>query len=579
MELLAALAAAAVAVLVSLARAQSGGGDVAADVVLGQSNFASNAPGGGSSGLTQPFGVAIDRRAVPNHIYIADAFNSRVLGWSDVAALVNGAPADLVIGQSNFVATQVGNGPGGLYPPLGLAVDSKGNLYVALQDGVYEYTAPYAHGCSVAKPCVGEPASMVIGMGPSSSNFSSNTCGESPVGSPVDAAYLCEPISVALDSNDNLYIADELNNRVLEYDQPLGSSAGCATPGQPGCAGDVIADRVFGQGSEGNNFTYNNCANGVGPNPMPSAVGMCHPTAVALDSNDNLYVADTSNNRVLEFDQPIARSNFVANRVLGQGAINNFSTIACDNGGSAPTPSPVGMCQPYGLAFDSSNELFVADRDNMRVLEFSSPLSSSAAVRVFGQGTAGNDFTANDCSDGAAGDPPISASGMCLPMGVAVDSNNNLYVTDSSNNRALQFLQPFGSISVTPTPTATPAFETPVATATSTPTATPTSSGLISVTPAVVAFPRTKVGRIAKDTISIRNTARTPLSGTVESAIDPPFAIFSGGGSFSLAAGKTRKITLTFSPTSPTTFGSSLTIDSSDQGKSPLTVPVSGSGK
>ncbi len=105
MELLAALAAAAVAVLVSLARAQSGGGDVAADVVLGQSNFASNAPGGGSSGLTQPFGVAIDRRAVPNHIYIADAFNSRVLGWSDVAALVNGAPADLVIGQSNFVAT------------------------------------------------------------------------------------------------------------------------------------------------------------------------------------------------------------------------------------------------------------------------------------------------------------------------------------------------------------------------------------------------------------------------------------------------------------------------------------------
>jgi len=308
---------------------------------------------------------------------------------------------------------------------------------------------------------------------------------------------------------------------------------------------------------------------------------MCHPTAVALDSNDILYVAETSKNRVLEFDQPIARSNFVANRVLGQGAINNFSTIACDNGGSAPTPSSVGMCQPQGLAFDSSNELFVADKDNMRVLEFSSPLNSSAANRVFGQGAAGNDFTDNDCSDGAAGDPPISAIGMCGPMGVAVDSNNNLYVTDSYNNRALQFLQPFGSISITPTPTATPASSTPVATATSTPTptATPTSSGLISVAPAVVAFPKTKVGRIAKDTISIRNTARTPLSGTVESAIDPPFAIFSGGGSFSLAAGKTRKITLIFSPTSPTTFGSSLTIDSSDQGKSPLTVPVSGSGK
>jgi hypothetical protein len=83
MELLAGLVAAAVALLVSLAGAQSGGGDVVADVVLGQSNFNSNAKGGGPSGLTQPLAVAIDRRAVPNHLYVADSFNNRVLGWSE----------------------------------------------------------------------------------------------------------------------------------------------------------------------------------------------------------------------------------------------------------------------------------------------------------------------------------------------------------------------------------------------------------------------------------------------------------------------------------------------------------------
>src|ERR1700730_15485492 len=126
-------------------------------------------------------------------------------------------------------------------------------------------------------------------------------------------------------------------------------------------------------------------------------------------------------------------------------------------------PSAVGMCLPQGLAFDSNGELFVADTKNMRVLRFSSPLSVSSADRVFGQGPAGDDFTANDCSDGGAGDPPISAAGLCAPVAVAIDPSNNLYVADYYNNRVLHFLQPFGSASVNPTPISTPAGATPVA--------------------------------------------------------------------------------------------------------------------
>lgn len=577
------MVAAAVAILVSFAGAQSGGGDVVADLVLGQTNFTSNAPNAGASNLAEPFAVAIDRHATPNHIYIADSANNRVLGWSDLGALVNGAAADLVIGQSNFIANLSGNGPDGLPSPSGLAVDSAGNLYVVNEAGVYVYLTPYARGCSVANPCVGQPASMVIGTGPTGDNFARITCAGPPAGGPIDAAYVCAPSGVALDSSDNLYIADSFDNRVLEYDQPLGSSTGCATPGEPGCAGDAVADRVFGQGPEGNQFSYSNCANGVGPNPMPSAMGMCRPGAVALDSNDNLYVADTANNRVLEFDQPIAHSNFVANRVLGQGAINNFSTIACDDGGSAPLPSAIGMCQPTGLAFDSHDELFVADRDDNRVLEFATPLVSSAANRVFGQGAAGDDFIDNDCADGEPGDPLESASGMCGPTGVALDSADNLYVADYYNNRVLEFLQPFGTSSISATPRSTPGSATPVATATatSTPTATPTAtaSGLISVSPSSVEFPKTKVGHTAKHSIVIRNTAATPLSGTVESAIGLAFSISSGAGSFTLAKGKTRTVTLTFAPASVTSFSASLTIDSSDLGKTPLVVPLSGSGK
>jgi hypothetical protein len=152
---------------------------------------------------------------------------------------------------------------------------------------------------------------------------------------------------------------------------------------------------------------------------------------------------------------------------------------------------------------------------------------------------------------------------------------------DEYNNRVLEFFEPFGS--VTATPMSTPAAATPIATATPTsilaPTATATSSGLISVIPTVVAFATTKVGRTSQRTVTIKNTALTPLSGAVESAIDAPFTIFSGAGPFTLAKGKTHAIKLTFSPTSATGFHSAITIDSSDQGKSPFTVSISGSGK
>jgi hypothetical protein len=60
---------------------------------------------------------------------------------------------------------------------------------------------------------------------------------------------------------------------------------------------------------------------------------------------------------------------------------------------------------------------------------------------------------------------------------------------------------------------------------------------------------------------------------------DAPFAIFSGTGSFNLARGKTHAIKLSFAPTRAIKFHGSITIDSSDQGLSPFSVSISGSGR
>src|SRR5438046_909671 len=80
-------------------------GDIAADRVLGQKNFAHAALNlTDARGINGAFDVAVDTSVSPNRIYAIDGENSRVLGWKDSAGFENGEPADLVIGQSNFFA-------------------------------------------------------------------------------------------------------------------------------------------------------------------------------------------------------------------------------------------------------------------------------------------------------------------------------------------------------------------------------------------------------------------------------------------------------------------------------------------
>jgi len=80
--------------------AQAEIGDSIADGVIGQSRFTDSvALPIGPNGFGVPKGVAIDRSVTPNRVYVADSVYHRVLGWADVDALSNGAPADIVMGS------------------------------------------------------------------------------------------------------------------------------------------------------------------------------------------------------------------------------------------------------------------------------------------------------------------------------------------------------------------------------------------------------------------------------------------------------------------------------------------------
>jgi sugar lactone lactonase YvrE len=378
-------------------------GDTTADNVLGQPDFvhdAANAPSATSLYTAGNLArVAID---TSGHVYVADAYNSRVLGYSSLSALTNDAAAAIVIGQPDFVTTTCntyGRTSQSLCYPQGVAVDSSGNLWVADANNnrVLEYNAPFKQTITA-----GFKANAVLGQGDS---FTSNACNNG--GGPSNAT-LCTPEGIEFDASGDLWVADEGNSRILEFTTPLTSDA---------------ADFIIGQP----NYTTNGCG-------TTSATTLCHADSVAIDSNNNVYVADAGNNRVLEYNNALATSNATANHVWGQGG--SFSSNFCNS----PSLSATSLCGPTGVGLDSSNNLYIADASNNRILEYNetaNPPTNLTANHVFGQ--AGSFTATNSCNQGGLG-----AASLCDPQDIAI-SGSALITMDTNNNRVLIYNTPLTS--------------------------------------------------------------------------------------------------------------------------------------
>jgi DNA-binding beta-propeller fold protein YncE len=368
--------------------ATSAAGDTIADRVLGQLDFTHklpNLPDGRS--LSGPTAVAVDDSVTPGRLYVLDFWNNRVLGWRGATGFANGQPADIVLGQPDFLSTDCNTGGRsarslctspwyGSYG--GLAVDRAGNLYVSDVGNfrVLEFDSPFTTD-TVADRVLGQEGSFTSGA----CNLGGRT-----------AASLCSPRGVAVDDGGNLWVADTGNHRVLFFKGPVRS-------GQS-------ASRVFG---EKGRFHTAKCTSGTD--------GLCGPQGVAVDAQRNLYVADTGNSRVLIYRAPLA-TDASADRVLGQ------------RGFGPPRYQPFGQDSlqlPNGLALDpASGDLYVADTGKNRVVRYRDPLGQATVLQVFG----------GRC-DGVP-----DADELCIPQSVAVDDLGNLYVVDRENNRVLAYDRP-----------------------------------------------------------------------------------------------------------------------------------------
>lgn len=245
-----------------------------------------------TQGVAVDAGLVMDLKSDPPHLYVADTFNNRVLGFRDARRIRPGDTADLVIGQPDMQQTLI-NYPANdvdrptarsLFQPTGVVLDSDGNLYVADNGNsrVLRFKAPFD------QPELNYPAAdLVLGQG----NFTTKITDATPT-------RMRAPYGLAFAGDNGLLVSDIAHHRVLLFrGKPADLTSGQA------------AFKVFGQ-PDFTTITAGNADN-----------KMNGPHHISTDTDDRLYVADTGNNRILIFNRaPVAETNPRAATILGAGA-------------------------------------------------------------------------------------------------------------------------------------------------------------------------------------------------------------------------------------------------------------------
>jgi sugar lactone lactonase YvrE len=248
---------------------------------------------------------------------------------------------------------------------------------------------------------------------------------------PGRVARFKSPSSIAADASGTLYVCDTENHTIRKIAPDGVVSTFAGSPGQPGTA------------------------DGAG-----EAARFRFPQGVAVDSNGNIYVADTDNHAIRQitgngivttlagspgvsgtnngtgsaarFDQPfgvtvdgagvvyvVDSRNHTIRRIIG-GTVSTFAGATGVPGAADGAGSAARFTFPTGITSDGRGRLFVADTYNysIRVVNRGGGIQTIAGL-AFASGSA----------DGSAASARFN-----LPNGVGVDPSGNVYVADSANH-------------------------------------------------------------------------------------------------------------------------------------------------
>jgi hypothetical protein len=424
-------------------------------------------------------------------MWVADTGNNRVLGFKPEVFYGNiGGNASYVIGQPNFTSSTAQTlSAQSLNQPISVAIDKNGYLWVSdtyyIQGNrILGYKNPY--GVNVAADYViGQPNFTTSGYGSTQNQFSGNIT------------------TIAFDNSGNLWVYDYY--RILGFasadlygnNQPNASWLMFQTSYTAELTSTL--SQSYGMQYDMAGFFYQTAV----PNeeivtvlPNPYQINYGSPLYLAFNSENDMWISDTNNHRLVQYKNSDITSNaypYYCSAVLGQSqfyiqgqtgqtqynldqtndiAFDKNNNIWCANGipavkgyqypnysqqvmqnwavGGTFTSYQSGASQStiYGasaVSFDNFGNMFVVDYHYYRILGFSADSlygnNEPNAFVVIGQAN----YTAT-----ALTSPPTQNSLYIdwsfvgeIGSKVIFDSNNNMYVSDSNNQRIMIF--PYGS--------------------------------------------------------------------------------------------------------------------------------------
>lgn len=328
-----------------------------------------------SGGFTSPIGLALNALGI---LYIADSGSSSV---------------KKVIISSYTIDKQL---------PTGLVFDQtngqiSGTPTAASLATVYTITANNASGSSTTTVTIKVDAAPVVATPPDISYNTpnvytagtaitplqpTNNGGAVPLKAygqvtdfPVAPTGFNQPTSLAFDAAGNLYVT-ELGKKVISKITPVGVVSVFA--GQANVSGNIDGDKT-------------------------TTATFGAPSGIAFDSHGNMFVADNTNHTIRKID----------------AVTNMVTTFAGTSGVSGFANNNIGILaqfkQPYGLAIDAADNIYVADQGN-NAIRMVSP--SGAVTTLAGTGFPGNQ------------NGPVNTATLRGPMYVAVDGQGAVYVND-----------------------------------------------------------------------------------------------------------------------------------------------------
>jgi sugar lactone lactonase YvrE len=261
--------------------------------------------------------------------------------------------------------------------PTDLVEDSKGNIYISDIDEEY-----------VLKLDTSGNVSIYAGTGYS---------GWGGIGGPATKAVLSTPVGLAIDPNNNLYIADFFGQHIWKIN------------GATGVLTNVAGSATF----------TNPLGNYSGDGGPATKAQLNAPQGVAV-LNGTIAIADAANNVVRE----VNKSGIITTYAGVQTAPCSNPIARCGDGGLA---AAANLNYPVSVAFDSAGNLYIADALDNRIRKVSKATGKIATV-------AGNGSTCvptSGCGDGGL----ATNANLDYPEKVWVDKLGNIYIADEFNNK------------------------------------------------------------------------------------------------------------------------------------------------